>query len=224
MTESICQLETEEIGRTICCVHACEEQPCFDILRALSLQGSIQWNNLLFPHFQMELVPAVERAAALSGARADWKNTFHFLTLESPELLSAPPPPLSAAASTTSCGSDGVIDGARGVRIRRLLAMDAEAVNEAWTFRSAHSLPIVRSLIGPSQPPARCPPIPAPLRPACAPARRRRIRGLQGSEQAAPATFHIRGPARVRSPRLDQICGSDGLSAEADTRPHGRAT
>jgi len=44
-----------------------------------------------------------------------------------------------------------------------------------------------------------------------APARRRRIRGLQGSEQAAPATFHLRGPARVRSPRLDQICGSDGL-------------
>jgi hypothetical protein len=134
-TESICQVHEEASNRTVCTVLAKTGEACYNILSALSSQKKLQWGQVIMPHCPIELISYVSRAAAQSGARAEWQTRFYFLTLDSPNQLSAAPPPRSSDFTTP-------------FRIRRLHLEEAEAVDASWRFRSAHSLALIRDLIG----------------------------------------------------------------------------
>ena len=130
-TETICQLQVEP-NKTICCLLAHSDQGCFDMLLALTSQGHINWINTTIHHFGVNLIHAVGRAAALGGFQMEWHSRYYLMTLDEPERLA----------------SNSDIFDQSTLRIRRLRNEEAEVVDEAWPFRSAYSLTLIRSLIG----------------------------------------------------------------------------
>jgi hypothetical protein len=101
------------------------------MLSTLSSQGTIEWSKLVLCHFDIELIPAAQRAAAFHNAsQPSVVTTYLFLPLIDPEKLSADP-------SISNC------------RIRRLGGDDAEIIDAAWRYRSEGSLRMIRSMIGP---------------------------------------------------------------------------
>ncbi len=129
-TESLCQIEADAT-RCPCSILAQNDQACFDLLCALSSQGAIEWSKLVLPHFDVELLSAAEKAAALNNASPpSVSSRYFFLPLIEPEKLSVGP-------SISNC------------RIRRLCSDDAEIVDSTWRYRSPGSLSMIRGLIGP---------------------------------------------------------------------------